>query len=242
MPPAITSGPSDIGIRGPMRLASAPPRAASSSMHTVIGSVATPAARAPYPLTVCSCSTRKNSTAPSAAYTRAVTALAAVKVRSAKTPRGSIGWSLRRSSTTYPVPATAVTTSAQGASGLLPHSMRAKVRPPSASTISAAPSTSNSRDACGSRVSGTARWAVAIARTATGRLTRKIQRQLGVLHQAAADERADRRGDAAETRPGADGARPVRAHEGALDHREAARREQRGADALEHARDDQHLG
>ncbi len=36
-------------------------------MHTVIGKVATPASRAPYPLTVWSWRTRKNSTAPRAA-------------------------------------------------------------------------------------------------------------------------------------------------------------------------------
>ena len=46
MPAAITIGPTVIGIRGPMRWPSAPPREASSSMQTVIGSVARPASRA----------------------------------------------------------------------------------------------------------------------------------------------------------------------------------------------------
>ena len=66
-PPAITIGPNVIGIRGPIRVPSAPPLDASSSMQSVIGNVARPAARAPYPPTVWSCSTRKNRIAPSAA-------------------------------------------------------------------------------------------------------------------------------------------------------------------------------
>ena len=59
--------------------------------------------------------------------------------------------------------------------------------------------------------------------TASGRLIRKIQRQSAYSHQGAADERADRAGDAAEPGPGADRRRPVVVHEGALDHRQAAR-------------------
>ena len=50
-----------------------------------------PASSAPYPLTVWSWRTRKNSTAPSAAYTSSVIALAALKVRSPKSPSGIIG-------------------------------------------------------------------------------------------------------------------------------------------------------
>ena len=47
MPTPITIGPTVIGIRGPMRWASAPPREASSTMQIVIGRVASPASRAP---------------------------------------------------------------------------------------------------------------------------------------------------------------------------------------------------
>ena len=93
-------------------------------MQIVIGRVAIPASSAPYPLTVWSWSTRKNSTAPSAAYTTRVIAFAALKLRFAKMPSGSIGWSLRRSSTTYPTAATSITTSAHGRCGL-PHSISA---------------------------------------------------------------------------------------------------------------------
>ena len=66
-PSAITIGPTVIGIRGPMRLPSSPPLPARKIMQIVMGSVPAPARRAPYPSTVCSCSTRKNGIAPSAA-------------------------------------------------------------------------------------------------------------------------------------------------------------------------------
>ena len=51
-PTAITIGPTVIGIRGPIRMPSRPPREASSSITSVIGTNAAPAASAPYPLTV----------------------------------------------------------------------------------------------------------------------------------------------------------------------------------------------
>ena len=64
----------------------------------------------------------------------------------------------------------------------------------------------------------------------------------GVLHQGTAHERPDRRGDAAEPRPGADGAGPALGLERALDHGQAAGRQHRGADALQDAGEDQHGG
>ena len=63
-PAALTSGPTVIGSRGPMRPASAPARAENSSMITVIGSSAAPAAMGANPATVCSCSTSSRNTAP----------------------------------------------------------------------------------------------------------------------------------------------------------------------------------
>ena len=62
----------------------------------------------------------------------------------------------------------------------------------------------------------------------------------GPLHQPAADERADRSGDPAQPRPGADRRGPVRAAERRGDQRQAARGQQRAADALQGpARDEQ---
>jgi hypothetical protein len=64
---------------------------------------------------------------------------------------------------------------------------------------------------------------------------------VGVVDERAADERPDGGGDAPEARPGADRLRPVGRDEGALDHRQAARGQQRPAHALQHAGDDQRL-
>ncbi len=61
------------------------------------------------------------------------------------------------------------------------------------------------------------------------------------VDQIAAEERPDRRRDAAQARPGADRPGPVLGVKGRLEDREAARCEQRAADALEHARRDQDL-
>ena len=63
-----------------------------------------------------------------------------------------------------------------------------------------------------------------------------------VVDEQPADQRSERRGDAAEARPGADGPAPVLRAERSLDHRQAAGCEERAADALQHPGRDQHLG
>ena len=65
-PAAHTSGPTLIGSRGPMRSASAPERADSRSMSTVIGVVAAPASSGEYPSDSCSTSPSRNSDTASA--------------------------------------------------------------------------------------------------------------------------------------------------------------------------------
>ncbi len=146
-------------------------------MQNVIGSIAMPASRAPYPATVCSWSTTKKVTAPSAAYTTRVIALAALKVRSRKRTSGSIGYRLRDSTSRNPSAARTPTTAATVAASD-PHSIREYVAPPSASVASVAPVTSKCGEASGSEVSGTSRVAITTVTTASGTLTRKIQRQL----------------------------------------------------------------
>ena len=69
--------------------------------------------------------------------------------------------------------------------------------------------------------------------TASGRLIRKTQRQPSRLDEPAAEERADRAGDAAEAGPGADRPAAVLLPEGRLQDGEAARGQQRAADALQ---------
>ena len=57
-PHAATSGPTVIGIRGPIRPARRPTRAENSNMITVSGSSVVPAATGLNPATICSCSTQ----------------------------------------------------------------------------------------------------------------------------------------------------------------------------------------
>ncbi len=66
-PQAATSGPSDIGSRGPMRAARAPERAESTSMMPVTGSRAVPASNGEKPLTTCMLTTSRKNTPPRAA-------------------------------------------------------------------------------------------------------------------------------------------------------------------------------
>ena len=65
-PAAHTSGPSVIGRRGPVCSATTAIRADSSNSRMVTGSVATPDASGENPALVCSCSTTKNISDPSA--------------------------------------------------------------------------------------------------------------------------------------------------------------------------------
>ena len=67
-----------IWSRGPIRAASAPERDDSSSMTTVTGSVAVPAAIGLKPETTCSWITSRKKTAPKPPYTTKVTRLAAL--------------------------------------------------------------------------------------------------------------------------------------------------------------------
>jgi hypothetical protein len=61
------------------------------------------------------------------------------------------------------------------------------------------------------------------------------------VHQVAAEQRTDGRGNASQARPRADRSRPVLRAEGRFDDRQAAGGEQRAADPLEHPRSDEHL-
>ena len=111
--------------------------------------------------------------------------------------------------------------------------------PPRKTVASSAPTKSRRRGACGSRVSGTARTATTTVTAATGRLIRKIHRQL-----AYSTRKPPRNGPIAEAmppspHPRADRLRPVPRHERTLDHREAAGCQERGAGALEDAGRDQ---
>ena len=121
--------------------------------------------------------------------------------------------------------------------------MSAYVAPASARVASAAPTTSK----CVGRVAGRAsrarlRCATTTVTAASGRLIRKIQRQA-----AYSISQPPTNGPIAVAMPPSPDQAPIAAarsrwHERALDHRQAARRQQRGADALEDPGGDQHLG
>ena len=63
----MTTGPTDICSRGPIRAASAPEREDSASMMNVTGSSAVPASTGEYPCTTISTVGTRNSSPPSAA-------------------------------------------------------------------------------------------------------------------------------------------------------------------------------
>ncbi len=104
VPAAHSSGPTVSGMRGPIRSPSSPERAESSSISTVVGSSAAPAAIAEYPDTTCSWSTTKKKNPARAAYTHRVTRLTAVNCRDAKMSGGIIGSDRRCSTRTKAAP------------------------------------------------------------------------------------------------------------------------------------------
>ena len=86
------SGPTDICSRGPIRAASAPERADSSSISTVSGSRRHPRSeRGVSRATVCNCTGTRNRNALSAPYIANVTLLAATNWLGRNSPSGSIG-------------------------------------------------------------------------------------------------------------------------------------------------------
>ena len=78
-------------------------------------------------------------------------------------------------------------------------------------------------------------------RSPIGRLITKIARQEIGADQVAAEQRPERRRHPAQPRPGADRAGAVAGPEAGLDDRQAARRQQRPADALDEPGEDQQL-
>ena len=107
---------------------------------------------------------------------RSVIALAALKVRSAKRPSGTIGSRVAPLGDARTRPPRAPPMPAAHHVALPPASVSAQVIPASATEASAAPRTSKRLCARGSRVSGTQRWASQTVSAASGRLMRKIQR------------------------------------------------------------------
>src|SRR6266508_1832951 len=99
-PAAISSGPTVIGVRGPIRPASCPARPDRPSISSVIGSRAAPDSSAEYPSTCWRNTTTTKVAVPRAPYTTTVTRFAPVKRRPAKIAGGSIGCGLRNSVTT----------------------------------------------------------------------------------------------------------------------------------------------
>ena len=93
---------------------------------------------------------------------------------------------------------------------------------------------------CGSRVSGTAR-APTSDEGSDGHVDEERPPPARSVDEPAADERPDRPDHATQPGPRADGTGAVVAPEARLQDRQAARREQRRADPLEHPGPDEHL-
>ena len=119
---ATTSGPTVIGMRGPMRSARAPARADSRSIASVIGTVAAPACSGVYPSGPWSTRPRRKNTTPSAPYSSSVTVFVPLNVGDENSPSGTSGRLVRRSTSTN---ATRPTSAGAGERTTTPASARA---------------------------------------------------------------------------------------------------------------------
>ena len=123
-----------------------------------------------------------------------------------------------------------------------PASVSAHVAAPRVSVPSAAPATSSR---CRSRGVARSRAPATHGEHDDQHGDRHIEQECppppGTVDQPAADERADRAGDAAEPGPRADGLGAIVLAEAGLQDGEAAGREERRTDPLQHARGDEHL-
>ena len=213
-------------------------------MQIVIGRVATPASSAPYPRDGLQLEHQEEQhRAERGVHDQGHHVRGAEGAVARRCPSGSIGCSLRRSTTTNPTARDQHRRPAPTARRRRPTRSARRSSPPSASAASTAPSDVELARRVGSRGLGHRRAARSRpSTTASGRLIRKIQRQTAY----STSEPPTNGPIAAAMPPSPDqapiaGARSSR-HERALDHRQAARGEQRGADALEDAGGDQHLG
>ena len=190
---------------------------------------------APYPTVTSSCRTRKNSTDPSAPYTRKVIMFAAENTRDRNIDNGAMACGRSSSTTNAAMAASATRTPATITARTEGGPRGQQVR----------------RDAQGHRPGQRAGHVEPPGRSLVARLGRphthqhheRTQRQVdredpapaGVVDQEATDERADGRCDPREARPGADGSRPVLGPERRLDEGQGAGHEQGGGGALQHA-------
>ncbi len=106
--------------------------------------------------------------------------LAALNWREAKSDGSTMGCVLRRSTTTNTTPSATPSAPAPSESPTPSDSywMSANVSRPSARLATTAPTTSNERLACSSRVSGTCAWAIQMVMAPSGTFTRNAHRQL----------------------------------------------------------------
>ncbi len=208
-------------------------------MMTVSGKRGEPGLERSVAPTVCSWRTRKKRTAPRAAYTSSVIALAALNVRSPKRPSGIMGCRPRRSAfrnstdrmrPPMPRPRGVRVAPLDQPVGDAAQGQRGQDRPDHVEAVGGL-GVARLRDPALGDDHG---------EDGEGQVDQEDPAPVDVLDQRATDERTDRRRDAAEARPRADRLRAAVRLEGALDHRQAAGGQQRGADALEDAGDDQH--
>ncbi len=204
----MTRGPTVICNRGPIRAASAPDRADSASMITVIGSSEMPACRGVYPDTWMSWIGSRNSAPPSAPYTAKVTTLAALNWAEENRLSGIIGAGLRRSQTTNAASRTQPAISAASGDWLHPADGRPFDQPvgqPDQAGVTSAPADDVDRPGR-LRIPGLGHVPQRHRHDEDGerQVDDEDQPPGDRLDQPAAEERADRAADAAQAGPGAD--------------------------------------
>ena len=222
VPAAITIGPNVIGIRGPIRWPSAPPRAARASITTVTGSVARPGLEGGVAADGLQLQDEEEQDRPERGVDDQRHRVGGAE--------GAVGEEPERDHRLRPAALGDVERhAAEGGGGQ-------GVRHQRAVPVGEGEGQRGQRD----RGEGGAGDVEAAVGAGVPRLRHEALREpdgqrgerqvdeedpapRGVVDQQPADQRADGRGDPAEARPGTDRAAAVLGREGALDHRQAAR-------------------
>src|SRR5262249_1709855 len=120
MPSATIIGPMVIGMRGPMRCASAPARSENNSVITVTGNSDAPAAIGEWPSATWSSNTTSKRVGDNALYNESVVPLAPLNWRLLNSRSGSIGCVLRASTTKNAAIMTTAMTAAIATAAFMP--------------------------------------------------------------------------------------------------------------------------
>ena len=230
--------------RLPKRSEKMPASGATTIVAPVQTSSFSPAWKGVLPSTFCMYCERKKIEPNMPKYMVSEATLVTAKERLAKKDIGSIGSAVRSSTTTKAISSSDVRRRARRARGAGP-----------AERLRAHEAEDDAEQAAGTERKAAqverAVWAAALGQPARGqRSEREADGHVDpedpvpgdALHDGAADERAERDGDAGDARPDADGDAAALLGKGFGEQRERERRDDRGAGALHRARGDQQVG